>query len=107
MRMLIFDAEPDDAKHLLINCALAKEVYRLIWSWFGLRGNATPCLSNQGPVECLENNATMAAGILLYSWWNVWKEKNKRVFKEVQRSELHVAMATKDDIDLLFRTLRF
>jgi hypothetical protein len=49
----------------------------------------------------------MAAGILLYSWWNVWKEKNKRVFKEVQRSELQVAMATKDDIDLLFRTLRF
>jgi hypothetical protein len=44
-----------------------------------------------------------AAGTLLYCWWNVWKERNKQVFDTVQRFEMQVASATKDEIDLFFR----
>jgi hypothetical protein len=81
----LYDAEPEDAKHLLINCAFTKEVYRFIWLWFGLRGIALPCFPRQGPAKWLEINASRAsvgnvrkaADILLYCWWNVWKEKQR------------------------------
>jgi hypothetical protein len=38
--------------------------------------------------------------ILLYMWWNVWKECNRRVFESTQKSELQVVALAKEDIDL-------
>jgi hypothetical protein len=35
--------EPEDAKHLLINCVFTREIYRLIWLWFGMRGQCLHC----------------------------------------------------------------
>jgi hypothetical protein len=55
----LYNAEAEDAKHLLINCVFTKEVFRLIWKWFGLRGNASPCSPSHGPAEWLESNATI------------------------------------------------
>jgi hypothetical protein len=66
-------------------------------------------------VEWLETNASRAnigsvsktVGILLYSRWNIWKERNKQVFDAVQRTEVQVASATKEDINRLFRAFNF
>jgi hypothetical protein len=44
---LLCNSEPEDAKHLFIKCIFTKEVYRLIWLWFRIKGNATPCLPCQ------------------------------------------------------------
>jgi hypothetical protein len=38
--------------------------------------------------------------ILLYCWWNIWKERSKRIFDSVYKNELQVALSTKEDIEL-------
>jgi hypothetical protein len=48
-------------------------------------------------VRAIVGDSRKVAG-LLYCWWNVWKELNKRIFDAMQNSELHVACAAKDDI---------
>jgi hypothetical protein len=41
--------------------------------------------------------------VLLYCWWNVWKERNKHIFDAVQRNEFQIAFSAKEEIDLFFR----
>jgi hypothetical protein len=104
---LLCNSEPEDAKHLFIKCIFTKEVYRLIWLWFRIKGNATPCLPCQELAEWFEQNVVWAsvgdgrkvARILLYSSWNVWKEHNKCILDSMHNSELQVAFTTKDEID--------
>jgi hypothetical protein len=58
----------------------AREVLRLLWSWFHLQGWPSACSLQQGPVDWLYSNAARAnvgnlrraTGVLLYCWW---KEK--------------------------------
>jgi hypothetical protein len=43
---------------------------------------------------------------MLYYWWNVWKERNKRIFDSVQRNEFQVALTAKEDIELSISAFR-
>jgi hypothetical protein len=73
-----------------------------IWLWFSLQWNAISCLPCQEPIEWFEQNVAYAsvghnrkaAGILLYCWWNVWKERNKHIFDSMHNT---------NDIDLFFQ----
>jgi hypothetical protein len=77
------NSNPEDARHLLINCIFAREVHRLVWSWFHFLGMPTNCSTRLDPARWLAASATrvkpanvrLATRILLYSWWNVWKER--------------------------------
>jgi hypothetical protein len=105
---------PEDARHLLINCPFTKEVMCFLWSWYGLSWTASTYSSDEDPASWLCSNVTKAMpgnqkkvlGILLYVWWNAWKERNKRIFDSVQRSELQVAFAAKEEIDLCATAFR-
>jgi hypothetical protein len=37
-------------------------------------------------------------GIMIYYWWNLWKERNKRTFQHRSMQATQVAMLCKDDI---------
>jgi hypothetical protein len=39
-------------------------------------------------------------GTLLYCWWNIWKERNTRVFESIQKSAYQVALRAKEEVDL-------
>jgi hypothetical protein len=50
-------------------------------------------------------NVRLATGILLYSWCNVWKESNRRIFESTQRLEFQVAYAVKEDAEMFLRAM--
>jgi hypothetical protein len=43
-------------------------------------------------------------GILLYCWWNIWKERNMRILDSVYKNEL--PLSTKEDIELYHQAFR-
>jgi hypothetical protein len=49
--------------------------------------------------EAYRQDRRKVAGILLYCWWNMWKERNRRVFDNVKQNEFQVASTAKEDID--------
>jgi hypothetical protein len=102
------NAFPEDARHLLINCEFAKEVLRLMWNWCHFQGSPSTCPNGQDPASWIAANAARAdpanarraTGSLLYCWWNLWKERNKRIFDSKHRSEFQVAFAAKEEFEL-------
>jgi hypothetical protein len=78
-----------------------------------MEGSPSLCSQNQGPADWLCSNAQRAnpcreeaTGILLYHWWNVWKERNKTVFDAVQHNEFQVATSAKEEVDLCISAFR-
>jgi len=39
-------------------------------------------------------------GLVIYFWWEVWLERNRRIFQNINKTEQQVASFTKDDVDL-------
>ena len=38
-------------------------------------------------------------GMVLYTFWNLWKERNRRIFNNNSESVMQVAARIKDDIE--------
>jgi hypothetical protein len=38
-------------------------------------------------------------GMVIYIFWNIWKERNKRIFNNTSETGLQVAARIKDDIE--------
>jgi hypothetical protein len=80
---------------------------------YGMVGT-TSCSQVQGPASWLCSNAQRAnlssqkeaSAVLLYYWWNVWKERSKRIFDSVQPNEFQVAISAKEDIELSISAFR-
>jgi hypothetical protein len=76
--------------------------------WHNLEGGLAQASREAGTAEWLSNSAAIAnarkqretTGILLYCWWNVWKERNRCVFKSIQKSAFQLALFAKEEIDL-------
>jgi hypothetical protein len=79
----------EDAHHLLTDCSFSKQVIHFIWPWYSLDGGPTQVSQEQGMAAWLSTNVARAnarnhretIGILLYYWWNVWKERNRHVLE--------------------------
>jgi hypothetical protein len=84
------------------------EVLRLVWAWFSLPGRPDLASCSQGTTKCLSAIAAKtgtamarnATTILLYCWWNIWKEQSRSIFESLHRNELQVASWTKYEIEL-------
>jgi hypothetical protein len=100
--------DPEDVQHLLINYPFSKEVIHLIWSWFNFVASVGPVSQNLGTASWLNSNEARAnslhrhefTAILLYCWWNIWKERNMHIFDSVQLSKMQVALLAKEEIDM-------
>jgi hypothetical protein len=104
-----------NAQHLLTDCSFSREVLHLIWAWYNLSGGPSQGALTPGTAAWLTSNVASAnaqdqrgaTGIILYCWWNVWKERNRRVFKSDHKIAYQVALLAKEEIDsykMAFRT---
>ena len=107
------DQEPETANHLALHCSFAKEV------WFQFRDshNAMFAVADEsqpvgewwerlcsasGSREQNRGNMTVAAYIV----WNLWKERNQRVFEHKELTAIALAGLIKDDIKCLGEATR-
>lgn len=93
--------------HPTIDCQFAREVLTHICGWMNMAGLLMPEDAprrvaewfKQAAVSVDNTNRKKNCGAILYVWWNVWKERNRRIFQGQEKNALHVAMLTKEEID--------
>ncbi|KAG8062490.1 hypothetical protein GUJ93_ZPchr0003g17030 [Zizania palustris] len=78
----------ETAQHLACSCSFTASVWTIVTRHFQLVG--TPPLPSDDPPQdwwqkacttVTRNQRKNFSGLLMYLWWNVWKERNRRVFQ--------------------------
>lgn len=96
----------EDANHLARECSFTTIVWNLVCSWFGFNQSSSFQLNTfflewwesiLRSVQGERARKTMI-GALLTTWWHVWLERNRRIFKNQSQSELQVAFLVKENI---------
>jgi hypothetical protein len=89
-------------------CPSAKKVWNLVISWENL-----PELRSQAQADPVHIKAWWEEtarkvpaieqrrlnGMVIYTFWNIWKERNRRIFNNTSEMGLQVAARIKDDIE--------
>jgi len=37
-------------------------------------------------------------GLIIYFWWNIWKERNRRTFRQEQKTVTEITYLIKEDV---------
>ena len=80
------DQEQETAAHLCLHCCFAQEVRWRVHLWSdGLISTPAPGVDvaewwNSSLREANAENRSRVAAILMYTAWNVWNERNRRIF---------------------------
>ena len=96
----------EDTNHLFAECPFMRQVWSIVHSWQNLPPvfNSLPsCVStywDELKDAGTEDQKLLARGAILTTWWNVWLERNSRIFQNLSSSELSVAYRVKQDLDL-------
>lgn len=93
--------------HLLISCEFAQEVLKLVTT----RASRPNLLQNIPPnvqvaqwlqyatEQVPKEHRRVMTGKILYAWWNIWKERNRRIFQGIEKNQTQVAMLAKEEAD--------
>jgi hypothetical protein len=96
----------EDTNHLFSECPFFKEVWSLVTSWQHLSTNNVGLSVGTSDwwaqIDCMGSKEQKKAirGALLTTWWNVWLERNRRIFNNISILERAVAYIVKQDLDL-------
>lgn len=92
------------ANHLAKECQFTCSVWSLVVNWMDLSplphhlyidvAEWWEALSTSTPVGMRKK--TLAT--LLITWWNVWLERNRRIFQQTSQNEMQVAFLIKENI---------
>jgi hypothetical protein len=89
------------------DCKFTKGALHYIWAWFHFHG--PPPLDSHDLATWNSSAAAAGSGaanlrrftdVLLYCWWNIWKERNRRVFDSKQKNELQVEVVRRASVFL-------
>jgi hypothetical protein len=100
--------------HLSLLCPFAKAVWRLVLSWEHFDAHLT--LPSQDPVHLIswweeavtkinKGERKRFNGMVIFTLWNLWKERNRRIFNSAHESAMQVASRVKEDIEQRNRAL--
>jgi hypothetical protein len=92
--------------HLCKDCDFTKHVWTLLKQWFGL--TAINTVGTNGPlhnywrkcrVKFDKTQRRTFDGVMIYFWWNIWKERNRRTFQNKSLRPEEVAFLCKDEVE--------
>jgi hypothetical protein len=97
--------EPETPNHLCKDCPFSQLVWSCLKRWLNLE--VIDSVSTSGSIHgywrrCRakfdKTERRRVDEIMLYFWWNIWKERNRRTFQHKSLSPNQVAQLCKDDI---------
>jgi len=99
------DQEPETAAHLCLHCCFAQEVWWQVHLWSdGLICTPSPSVDveewwNSSLRAANDENRGRIAAILIYTSWNVWNERNRRIFQGTSQSPAQILSLIKQEMD--------
>jgi hypothetical protein len=97
--------EPETPTHLCKDCPYTQQVWTQLRRWLNL--NVLDSVDTAGSIHSYwrkcrakfdKTEKKRIDGIMIYMWWNIWKERNRRTFQQKSLTMDHVAQICKDDI---------
>jgi hypothetical protein len=85
-----------------------KEVWNLVISWENLPELRSQAQADPVHIKAWWEETSMKVpaterrrlnGMVIYIFWNIWKERNRRIFNNISETGLQVAARIKDDIE--------
>ena len=98
---------PETSTHLCKDCPFAAAVWSHVQVWTGEDSGATPTLPPSMGISdwwdslttnLPKNDRRRRSGRFLYTIWNIWKERNRRIFNGTRLTHLEVAAIAFEDI---------
>ena len=102
--------------HLCLCCPFAKAVWDQILSWENftqlqqqLQVNPTHIKSwwEEVATKVPRSERRRLNGVVIYTFWNIWKERNRRIFDNLIQTGPQVAARIKEDIHQRRRALEY
>lgn len=97
--------EPETPNHICLNCTFAKQVWAYLVGWLNL--TVIQAIPMTGSIykywkKCRakvdKRQRRKFDGFMIYFLWNLWKERNRRIFQHTSLQPIQVAMKCKDEI---------
>jgi hypothetical protein len=100
------DQEDETAGHLCLQCVFAREVWVLVAAW------SDNTVTVPGRLQTLESwwstglahasaaDKSKRAAIMIYTAWNIWKERNRRIFEAKTATPRRVFQLVKGEMAL-------
>jgi hypothetical protein len=99
--------EPETGAHLCLHCSFAKQVWLLVSNWTS-NTIQVPADLEEGienwwktSLEILPQvQRRSVAAIQMHTAWNLWKERNRRIFEQKLLQPLQVFQLIKEEVNL-------
>jgi maltose-binding protein MalE len=97
---------PETPTHLCLKCRFTWNVWMHLTTHFGrhdLQQSPPPTITRwwkRMRKTFDKKEKTIFDGIMLYFWWNIWKERNRRTFQQSSMEVAEVAFVITNDINL-------
>ena len=96
--------KPETAYHLILSCCFAKEVWHKMSQW--TLGFITMPSTDVLVADWWQNELAglpkkqrrVKAALLMYTAWNLWKERNRRIFEHVNSDAVRVMQEIKAEV---------
>jgi len=103
---VLCDQENETAAHLCLHCCFAQEVWWLVHTWSGglintpVQGVEVEDWWNYSLQAASAETRGKVAAILIYTVWNIWNERNRRIFQGISQSPTRVLGLLKEEMEV-------
>ena len=100
---------PETAQHLHLHCPYSQRIWELVHTWTNglikkpeMNMTIEEWWTQEVQVPTKAQRRTWAA-INMYTVWNIWKKRNRRIFEAKEADQVTVLHLIKEEVDLRFR----